>query len=83
MEQAKWVEHLTTDSEIKGSHQIDAIHWEKIAKKKVALRSPVMATQFVDNSATDLEISGSDPTTDWHQEKMLRISVSEVARDGQ
>ena len=53
-----------------------------MAKKKVALRSPVMEAQFVDNSANDLEIAGSNPTTAWHQERMLRTSVIEVARDG-
>ncbi len=53
-----------------------------MAKKKVALRSPVMEAQFVDNSANDLEIAGSNPTTAWHQERMLRTSVIEVAKDG-
>ncbi len=53
-----------------------------MAKKKVALLWQVLAAQWVDDSTAALEISGSDPTTAWHQEKMLRISVIEVAGDG-
>jgi hypothetical protein len=52
-----------------------------IRRKLQRKKSPVMEAQFVDNSANDLEIAGSNPTTAWHQEKMLRISVIEVARD--
>ncbi len=42
----------------------------------------VDSSQLIDNSTTDLEITGSNPTTAWHQERMLRTSVIEVARDG-
>jgi hypothetical protein len=53
-----------------------------MAKKTAALQWPVMAAQRVDDSTAALEISGSDPTSAWHQEKMLRISMIEVARHG-
>ncbi len=54
-----------------------------MAKKKAAMQWPVMAAQWLDDSTTDLKISSSNPTSAWHQEKMLRISVIEVARNGQ
>ncbi len=50
-----------------------------MAKKKVALLWQVLAAQWVDESTAALEISGSDPTSAWHQEELERKSVIEVA----